>query len=261
MNEENKELDLSPLFEKPEAEEAENIESAESESIILETDNHRLDSITEIDADSAIPFPGADTKKTEPEIEINADTIIDALYEVDEQNHTKATIVADLSRLHNVTSETKLDNIPDEDREYIEQFVIENCEFAMYSMDGNLFNVTLRFDTEKDAYMAELNQLLKRTTLMQQSIAENDIKDTAAMFSLTLLPDSLEGRGLATMSFPVSYFRVLDDNGVNATMLMQFYIDNLEFIKIDIDEDVRAQMTADAMREVEAGTGGSLFEQ
>ena len=243
MNEDIKtnDVDLNSLFEEP-------IPEPETKPILEPSDN--TDSFA------------AEPDKTE-DVEITPDSIIDALDQLNEDGYTDAVIVADLSRLHNVTKDTTLDNISEDDREYVDQIKIENAVFGMYSMDGNLFNVTLKFDTVKDAYMKDLNELLNRYRVMQEQIATSEETDTMAMFTLTLMPNKLNGLGVLNISFPVAYFRVLDDNGVNATLLMQFYVDNLEFMKLNIDEDTRAEISADVMREaeVENGSGGSLFEE
>jgi len=200
-------------------------------------------------------------KNTNEEVLITPETILDALMSTDEEGYSDAVMVADLARLHNVTPETTLENIPEEDHEYVDQMSIEGATFDMYTMDGKLFNMVLHFDSERDAYMKELNELLNRYRAMQEQIAENGEEGTVAMLSLTLMPNELNGKGALFASFPVSYFRVLDDNGTNASFLLQFYEENLEFMKLDVDEETRAEITADVMREMEEGTGGSLFEE
>ncbi len=243
MNEDIKtnDVDLNSLFEEP-------IPEPETNPILEPSDN--TDSLA------------AESDKTE-DVEITPDSIIEALDQLNEDGYTDSVIVADLSRLHNVTKDTTLDNISEDDREYVDQIKIENAVFGMYSMDGNLFNITLKFDTVKDAYMKDLNELLNRYRVMQEQIATSEDTDTMAMFTLTLMPNKLNGLGVLNISFPVAYFRVLDDNGVNTTLLMQFYVDNLEFMKLNIDEDTRAEISADVMRETEAENSGSgsLFEE
>ncbi len=207
-----------------------------------------------------IEFPGVNKDDNEG-IEISPDVIFTSLLKLKENGYTDAIILVTLERLHHVTENTTLDSISEDDRELVDQIEIENTVFDMYTLDGNLVNVTYRFDTVKDAFMKDLNEILNRYKNMQEQIAESDATDTVAMITFTLVPNALDGQGVLTMRFPMAFFRVLDDNGVNATMLVQFNYNNLEFLKIDIDEDTKSEITADVMREFEVGSGGSLFEE
>ncbi len=211
--------------------------------------------------DNIVPFRGGQSDDVfgEPEIEVTPDNIVTALQAVDENGHSAAVIVADISRLHNVTPNMTLEEVPEENREYVDQIVVKNAAFDMYTLDGHLFNVILRFDSAKDAYMKELNEFMHRYRVMQEDIAITGA-DTVAMFTLTLMPEIMKGQGVMNATFPVGYFRILDDNGVNSSFMFQFYVENIQFMKLEIDDETKSEITADAMREVEQGTGGSLFE-
>lgn len=190
---------------------------------------------------------------------VTPDIILETLNKVDKDNHTDAVIIADLSRIKNVTDDMTFDNIPEENREYIDQIVVEQSKFDMYTLDNNIFNITLKFDSAKDAYMKELNELLNRYRVMQEDLIEKGKNNEAIMLMFSFIPNELKGRGVLNVAFPISYFRILDDNNVNATFLMQFYVDNLQFGEIKIDDDVKSEIIADTMREMEEGTNGSLF--
>ena len=57
-----------------------------------------------------------------------------------------------------------------------------------------------------------------------------------------------------------SYFRVLDDNGVNGSIALQFYAENLQFVQLNTDDEYESELSAEIMREIEESGGGSLFD-
>ena len=211
--------------------------------------------------DNVVPFRGTEMENVfgEPKMEITPDNIVTALQVLDENGHCPGVIVADISRLHNVTENMTLEDISEENREYVDQIVVENAAFDIYSLDGNLFNLILRFDSAKDAYMKELNEFMNRYRVMQEQVALTGA-NVVPMFSLTLMPNIMNGQGVMSATFPIAYFRVLDDNGENCSFLIQFNVGNIQFSKLEIDDETKAEITADAMREAERGAGGKLFE-
>lgn len=194
--------------------------------------------------------------------EISGETILDAILDLDDNNHTKSIIIAAIEKLHNVDDGVDLSEVPDEDHEYIDDITIEDCSVDMYTLDGIIFNLVLKFDNPKNAYLKELNELCNRYRAMQEDMATNPNADPTIvpMFSLTFMPYKFDGKGAMVATFPIGYFRVLNDDGVNCSFFLQFWANNVSFTKIDIDEETKSEMVADVLREVEKGSGGQLFE-
>ena len=264
---------LNSLFE-PKTEESDNLELNErsecdsknlNNTDVTSSDSEKI-TITDPDGelfeamkDVPLPKQVVDVTEEGADIEITPDTIIDSLYTLNETEHTDAVIVAELSKLHNVTENTILDEVSEDDREYVDQITVENTLLDIYTLDGELYNVVFNFDSVKDVYMKELNELLNRYRMMQEQIATNGENGTVAMFSVTFMPNRLDGHGILTASFPVAFFRVLNDNDVNASLLIQFHESSLQFSKIEIDDELKAEITADVMREINEGTDGDFF--
>ncbi len=254
--ENNKEnLEISPelaasLFE-PEVKtvETENQEDHSEESPV----NSFID-----EEDAFVPAPTENKTEEEEMPTVTPDTILSGLTTLNSDGHSDAVIIATLERLHNVSDLTTIEDLSEEDREYVDEMVIEDAGVDLYSLDGQLFNLILKFDTVKDAYLKELNEICNRyRAMLEKSTDDNDI---VPMLSLTLMPESLKGYGMLNLTFPVGFFRILDDNGVNASMLIQFMAENVQFQALDIDEETKSNLTADVMRELEESGDGSLYE-
>ncbi len=225
--------------------------------------NDSIKELSDLYPDGFVPEPtNSISDDKENAEEITSDTIPKGILTLNDEGHSDSVIVASLERLHNVQDGAVIEELSEDDREQIDGMTIEGAAVDIYTLDGHLFNLILKFDTVKDAYLQELHDILNRYRVMQESMAANDsVPETeAAMFSISLMPESLNGFGALTLTFPAAYFRILDDNGVNASMLIQFYEENLQFQTLDIDEDMQSELTADVMREFEEGEGGQIFD-
>ena len=195
-------------------------------------------------------------------ISVTPEAILDAIMDKDDLGHSPCTIVATIEKLHNVEDNMDLSDVPDDDHEYIDDIAIEDCEVDVYTLDGMIFNLVLRFDNAKSVYLKELNELCNRYRTMQEDMATNPDADPSIvpMLSIIFMPLKMHGQGAMTVSFPIGYFRTLDDDGINCSFHMQFWNTNVSFTKIDIDDESKAELTADVLRELEEGTSGQLFE-
>ena len=192
--------------------------------------------------------------------EFDAGDIIAGMKELDEDGHSTGIMMASLSILHGVTPDMTIDNVPEENREQVDGMQIENVKFDLYSLDGNLYNLVLTADTPQDAYLNELYQLLNRYRMLQENIAINGPDTDVPFFNFTAMPKTLNGRGAMSAVFPVAYFRVLNDNCVNTSLMMQFYESSISFAALNLSEDEKSEMIADVMREVEQNSSVSMFE-
>lgn len=196
------------------------------------------------------------------DMEINAETILSEIMDIDDNGHSKSIIIAAIEKLHNVEEDMDLSLVSDDDHEYIDDITIEDCRIDMYTLDGIIFNLVMKFDNSKSAYLKEINEMCNRYRVMQEDMATNPNSDASIvpMMSLTFMPHSMNGQGAMVLSFPIGFFRVLDDDGVNCSFFMQFWATNVSFTKIDIDEDMKSELTADVLRELEQGNNGQMFE-
>ena len=202
-----------------------------------------------------VPEPG--TTSTEQE-DITADTIMEKILERDEDGFSPSVISVTLERFNNFTGDM---NVPDEDREYIDAVNVERAAIDVSTFDGELFNLFFDFESPKSVILRELNELLVRYRTMTEEFATNGITDKLAVITVMIAPRELTGMGMLKLTMPTLYTRVLSDSGENAAFLMQFRKEFIEFMQLDISEEEKLQMQAEAMRILEAGTGGNLFEE
>lgn len=202
-----------------------------------------------------VPEPG--TTSTEQE-DITADTIMEKILERDEDGFSPSVISVTLERFNNFTGDM---NVPDEDREYIDAVNVERAAIDVSTFDGELFNLFFDFESPKSVILRELNELLVRYRTMTEEFATNGITDKLAVITVMIAPRELNGMGMLKLTMPTLYTRVLSDSGENAAFLMQFRKEFIEFMQLDISEEEKLQMQAEAMRVLEAGTGGNLFEE
>lgn len=202
-----------------------------------------------------VPEPG--TTSTEQE-DITADIIMEKILERDEDGFSPSVISVTLERFNNFTGDM---NVPDEDREYIDAVNVERAAIDVSTFDGELFNLFFDFESPKSVILRELNELLVRYRTMTEEFATNGITDKLAVITVMIAPRELNGMGMLKLTMPTLYTRVLSDSGENAAFLMQFRKEFIEFMQLDISEEEKLQMQAEAMRTLEAGTGGNLFEE
>lgn len=202
-----------------------------------------------------VPEPG--TTSTDQE-DITADTIMEKILEKDEDGFSPSVISVTLERFNNFTGDM---NVPDEDREYIDAVNVERAAIDVSTFDGELFNLFFDFESPKSVILRELNELLVRYRTMTEEFATNGITDKLAVITVMIAPRELNGMGMLKLTMPTLYTRVLSDSGENAAFLMQFRKEFIEFMQLDISEEEKLQMQAEAMRTLEAGTGGNLFEE
>lgn len=202
-----------------------------------------------------VPEPG--TTSTEQE-DITADTIMEKILERDEDGFSPSVISVTLERFNNFTGDM---NVSDEDREYIDAVNVERAAIDVSTFDGELFNLFFDFESPKSVILRELNELLVRYRTMTEEFATNGISDKLAVITVMIAPRELNGMGMLKLTMPTLYTRVLSDSGENAAFLMQFRKEFIEFMQLDISEEEKLQMQAEAMRTLEAGTGGNLFEE
>lgn len=202
-----------------------------------------------------VPEPG--TTSTEQE-DITADTIMEKILEKDEDGFSPSVISVTLERFNNFTGDM---NVPDEDREYIDAVNVERAAVDVSTFDGELFNLFFDFESPKSVILRELNELLVRYRTMTEEFATNGITDKLAVITVMIAPRELNGMGMLKLTMPTLYTRVLSDSGENAAFLMQFRKEFIEFMQLDVSEEEKLQMQAEAMRTLEAGTGGNLFEE
>lgn len=222
------------------------------------------DSTTEntVMGDNIVPEPKKEAEDVKVEdMEFEADDLINAMQMVDENGHSPSFIVASVDRLKNVSPDKLLDDYAGDDIDNVDQMSVENCAVNISTFDGDLVMLNLTFDTPKDAYMIELNNLLKRYQVLNETMAADDNTDEVPMFSLYVAPHMYKGMGVVRFSFPVFYTRCLNDNGMNTSVLLVFHLDQIGFEKINATEEEMAQLTADVMREMEAGDGGRIYAE
>ena len=213
-----------------------------------------------------VPKPTASTE-AEPDVTITgvtedqAEEMLELIKSKNEEGYSPSYIFGTLLKLKDYDKFPSPYEMPEENVETVDEFPIEYCSVDMYSLDGNIMDVVLTFKAgPNDAYLRELNEQLNRYRLMQEKMRmgdEENVKDAAA-FTLNIMPTALDGEGLAAFSFPIAFFRALDDDNVSASMHILFYVDNVTFEFVKLSEGAKADIEADVIRNSRNSEG--MFE-
>ena len=190
---------------------------------------------------------------------IDADSIFAAMTQINESGHSPNMITVSLERINKIVPGQAYIDYSDEEKEFIDSVDIGDCAVDLSSLDGNLFNLMLTFDTRESVYLKDLNDILNRYRHVLEEYATQGVTDKGVVLSVIIAPDVFKGRGMCVLNMPTMFVRCLADNGENASMLMQFYVQDVDFYSIEMTEEDEINLTADAMRLVSAGDG-SLFE-
>lgn len=188
---------------------------------------------------------------------ITAEDIQAEITSKNEAGYCPCTIILSLEKIHNLSR--NMEEINDEDREEVETEVLDFCSADIMEFDPEIFSLVLCFDTPQDAYMMDALRMLDRYRHMQEHPSGNE----AAMFSISFLPDKYDGQAIGVFSFPVAYFRTLDEDGQKTRIHFLFREEDALYQRLLIDGDTMTQIKADAMRQAgerEASSGG-LFEE
>lgn len=182
--------------------------------------------------------------------EITADDVNNEILATNEDGYCPCTIVAMIEALHDVHDGDDFDEITEDQREIVDDIIIEYCDVDLYSIDGDLLNVILTFETPQDEYLKDLMEMLDTYRQMAEEHVDNK-NVTIPMFSLSFIPEKYDGKVGATFSFPLSYFRTLDGNDQETQAHLIFNMENASYQQFDIDEDTMAEIEADVLRDID----------
>ena len=182
--------------------------------------------------------------------EITADDVNNEILATNEDGYCPCTIVAMIEALHDVHDGDDFDEITEDQREIVDDITIEYCDVDLYSIDGDLLNVILTFETPQDEYLKDLMEMLDTYRQMAEEHVDNK-NVTIPMFSLSFIPEKYDGKVGATFSFPLSNFRTLDGNDQETQAHLIFNMENASYQQFDIDEDTMAEIEADVLRDID----------
>lgn len=193
--------------------------------------------------------------------EIDADRLLEDILKLDKGGHANCQILFSMERLHNVKEGMSLDDVPDEDREWLDDLQVENAAIDVYSMDGEISCLNLVFDNDKDVYIREINDMMNRYRLAQEQLqTEETAKSDMIMLSVLLMPYETDYQAFLQFAFPFWWGRVVGATGQGNIMTLMFHNNNIDATQIDMTEDELNTVKADVMRDLESGEGGSMFE-
>lgn len=119
--------------------------------------------------------------------EITADDVNNEILATNEDGYCPCTIVAMIEALHDVHDGDDFDEITEDQREIVDDITIEYCDVDLYSIDGDLLNVILTFETPQDEYLKDLMEMLDTYRQMAEEHVDNK-NVTIPMFSLSFIP-------------------------------------------------------------------------
>lgn len=271
-------VDMSALFETPpEKEDSKETINEEKEQEVEHTEEVKAETETPVSEMALDNVPAPTAKETEPEKSAvdefinqskevtekdwSVDEILALITGHDENGHAPAGIYVSLERLTGVTEEMNIEDLTEDQREIVEDIVIHECSIDFFALNTEIANLVFTFDSPKDAYLHEFNALLNRYRIMQEKLGTEPENDVLPMLTIAIAPDELLGRCVVLAAFPLAFFRTLDDTGMNASLHTMFYMNNIQFSKIEITEEDQRDAIADVMRSVNEGANGQLFEE
>lgn len=195
-----------------------------------------------------------------------------AIMERDEDSgQSTGLIKVCIEQLHNVTEET-INDVKDEDCELIREMDLVNVFIDMYTRDilGQKWYLAITFDTpfsqEKKEFM-DLVQTYMELCQTKATEQELGIDSPIPMFSITMIPYSLNGEYYAHFAFPEKVEMIQDENGNERVAVLTFDFDNMDYAKNELSEDERSEIEASVLRDIEdremygESKFGSIYEE
>jgi hypothetical protein len=218
--------------------------------------------------DDVIPAPQPTTKEEDTPstvsvngMDVDAELIVSLINSTDKDGYSPCLVNASLERFTNIQPEKTLSDYTEDERTYIDGVDLSNCAINIHTFDGDLVNLILTFDSPKDSYLRELNELCNRYRIAADELTAKETDDAAVSLTITIVPKDLDGRAMVTLTLPTLFCRTLSDDGENASMLLQFHMGCVDFLAINVTDEEVTEITSDIMRQEEMGTNGQLFEE
>lgn len=193
--------------------------------------------------------------------DVDAELIVSLINSTDEDGYSPCFVNASLERFTNIQEGKALSDYTEDERTYIDGVDLSNCAINVHTFDGDLVNLILTFDSPKDSYLRELNDLCNRYRIASDELTAKETDDVAVSLTVTIVPKDLNGRAMMTLTLPTLFCRTLSDDGENASMLLQFHMNCVDFLAINVTDEEVTEITSDIMRQEEMGTNGQLFEE
>lgn len=218
--------------------------------------------------EETVPAPKPTTKEedTPKTVSVNgedvdAELIVSLINSTDEDGYSPCFVNASLERFTNIQEGKALSDYTEDERTYVDGVDLSNCAINVHTFDGDLVNLILTFDSPKDSYLRELNDLCNRYRIASDELTAKETDDVAVSLTVTIVPKDLNGRAMMTLTLPTLFCRTLSDDGENASMLLQFHMNCVDFLAINVTDEEVTEITSDIMRQEEMGTNGQLFEE
>lgn len=201
---------------------------------------------------ASVPAPEPKTNNEEREEVITAENIFNEVTSVDESGHAPCVIMATIEQLHDVNEKMEVVDIPEENRELLEDLELKFCKVSLSTLDNAIINVVLQFDSPEDAYKKDLLEMLDRYKSIMEDVTRDESGNMSLpMFSIAFAPDRYAGRAALVFSFPITYFKTLDEEDQATCIQLMFYADNMNYQLLSISDDDLADFEAELMREAE----------
>lgn len=213
----------------------------------------------EAENNTRVQVPVPETRE-EKEEEITVKSMQEEILGLNDAGYARCSSIVMIEKIHNLLSKEP-EEITDDDHEFVREVDPEYFRVKMFQFTDDIINVVMEFDSEKDAYLAELVDLFNQYKLCcgraDEQYAERDNGEDVPVpiLSVTFLPYKYKGTAFARFSNPIGFFRTLDDNGKNCCLHMFFKAETADYEVVDIDEDELIDIQAGVMREQEIASG------
>lgn len=191
---------------------------------------------------------------------VTAEGIHEQILAKDEEGYSPCSITVHLEKIHNVTENTVLDDVKEEDREYIDSVQIRRCSMDIFSLREDLVSVNFVFDSPNDAYLQELNEMMHRYRVMSEEMSKEVTDGTAStvpVLTVSFMPLIMNGAGFASYQAPVDYCIALGDDGKSGLMHMLFDMNTILYSELEFTEEEVIETQKNIMQEDHSG----LFEE
>lgn len=206
-----------------------------------------------------IPVPQKKDDGTIKIGELTAEEIFKEIHYINDDGYSADSIIATTEKLYNV-EEKGFENLEADDREIVQTVAPEYCVVELYALTDNVWITSLTFDTEGDAFLTDMMDQLNRYKSMVmhergKAMQNPEYKPSAIpSYSISFIPYTLGGFGVATFSDPIDYYKTLEDDGKCGIHIL-FSNETVNFEQVSLTEDELVDVQADVIREEQEKMG------
>ncbi len=216
----------------------------------------------------ALPLPGEEEYLPD----ITQEMLIEEMCGTDEDGYTRCTVLLQSSVVPDATPESinqiivaeqtsDAEELADHD-EADEKFntSLQRCKCDVYTLDGQVVNLVLTFDSALDQDKNSLLDALRDYRTDMQKFEDATEPADYPVIRLYFMPFKYPGQGMATFTQPFAFFETIpQDNDTARSVHMLFNIDNMGIDIFHVKVEEHLTMQSYVMETMEAEAHESLY--